>query len=193
MLDAALKDTERLGELIQNFLTLSKLETGKAYCNIEAINLNYALDLALNHLQTTSQVPTIPNIQLKLPHQLPSVLVDVDGLVEVFIKLLDNACKFTPADGDIIITAQLYNVADSSQMLEVIVADTGRGVDVSELEVIFNRFSQSESYLRRTVNGVGLGLVICRQIIQGMGGEIWATSAGKNQGSQFHFTIPIDG
>jgi signal transduction histidine kinase len=77
-------------------------------------------------------------------------------------------------------------------MLEIIIADTGRGMDESELEIIFDRFSQSESYLRRTVSGAGLGLAICRKIIQAMGGQIWARSNGKNQGSHFHFTLPLE-
>jgi signal transduction histidine kinase len=129
---------------------------------------------------------------VKLSHQLPLIVADVEGLVEVCTKLLDNACKFTPANGEIFITARIQDREKiASQMLEVIVADTGRGIEPSQLELIFDRFSQSENYLRLTVSGVGLGLVICRQIINGMGGRIWATSQGKDRGSQFHFTIPI--
>jgi signal transduction histidine kinase/DICT domain-containing protein len=201
MVDTALGDTERLGQLVQNFLTLSKLEAGKAYRNIrniESLTIDYALNLALRNIQTTSQMRNLPEIRVELPAQSPSVLADVDGLVEVFTKLLDNACKFTPAEGEIIVTAQIQKIEEitvaqnSRQMLEIIITDTGRGINESELEIIFDRFSQAESYLRRTVNGVGLGLVICRKIIQGMGGEIWAKSGGKNQGSQFHFTLPIE-
>lgn len=77
-------------------------------------------------------------------------------------------------------------------MLEAIVADTGRGIEPSQLEAIFDRFYQEESALQRTVGGTGLGLAICRQIVRSMGGKIWAESAGKEQGSQFHFTIPIE-
>jgi signal transduction histidine kinase len=77
-------------------------------------------------------------------------------------------------------------------MVEVIVADTGRGVEPSQVEAIFEWFSQEEDFLRRTVGGVGLGLAICRQLIQGMGGKVWAESAGKNRGSKFHFTVPIE-
>jgi signal transduction histidine kinase/DICT domain-containing protein len=201
MVDTALGDTERLGQLVQNFLTLSKLEAGKAYRNIrniESLTIDYALNLALRNIQTTSQIRNLPEIRVELAAQLPSVLADVDGLVEVFTKLLDNACKFTPAEGEIIVTAQIQKIEEitvaqnSRQMLEIIIVDTGRGIDESELEIIFDRFSQAESYLRRTVNGVGLGLVICRKILQGMGGEIWAKSKGKNKGSQFHFTLPIE-
>ena len=77
-------------------------------------------------------------------------------------------------------------------MLEVIITDTGRGINGDFLKVIFDRFSQSEDYMRRTVNGVGLGLVICRQIVESMGGKIWAQSDGENKGSQFHFTVPVE-
>jgi signal transduction histidine kinase len=58
---------------------------------------------------------------------------------------------------------------------------------------VFDRFYQEEGALRRTTGGTGLGLAICRQIIMGLGGRIWAESAGKDRGSQFHFTIPIAG
>jgi DICT domain-containing protein/signal transduction histidine kinase len=198
MLDTALSDSERLGQLIQDFLTLSKLESGKAYRNIEPLTIEYALNLALRRVKTTSQITTIPKIKVKLPERLPSVLADVEGLIEVFTKLLSNACKFTSADGEIVITARIHNVKEITAnrlvkpMLEVIIADTGRGIEASQLEIIFDRFSQLEGYLRRSVNGIGLGLVICRQIINGMGGQIWATSEGENRGAQFHFTIPIE-
>ena len=202
MLDTALNDTERLGELIQNFLTLSKLEAGKVYSNVrnlECLTIDYALNLALRRIQTTARIKVIPEIKVDLSPELPSVLADVDGLVEVFTKLLDNACKFTPKQGEVVVTARRSTLLEngvtwqsSNQMLEIIITDTGRGIERNQLETIFDRFSQSETYLRRTVNGVGLGLVICRKIIQGMGGEIWANSQGEDRGSQFHFTLPIE-
>ena len=199
MLDTALKDTERLGQLIQNFLTLSNLEAGKVYSNIrnvESVTIDYALNLVLRRIKTIAQTKKIPKIKVELSPKLPAVLADIDGLVEVFTKLLDNACKFTGADGEVAITAQVQkaniDLKDSKAMLKIVVADTGRGIDRNQLETIFNRFSQSENYLRRTVNGAGLGLVICRKIIQSMGGEIWAQSGGENCGSRFCFTLPLD-
>ena len=76
-------------------------------------------------------------------------------------------------------------------MLEVTISDTGRGIEPNRLEAVFDRFYQEEGALRRSVGGTGLGLAICRQIISRLGGKIWAESMGKDQGSQFHFTIPI--
>ncbi|MEL6930388.1 MAG: DICT sensory domain-containing protein [Cyanobacteria bacterium J06600_6] len=199
MLETALSDTERLRHLIQDFLTLSRLEAGKAYQNLEILTVDYALSLALARISNLAQTQAIPNIKVELAPDLPPIFADVDGLVEVFDKLLDNACKFTPNDGNIAIMAKIIDSSETPQlktesslpMLEIVVADSGRGIDPELLETIFDRFAQSESYLRRTVSGVGLGLVICRQIIQGLGGQIWAKSRGENQGSEFHFTLPI--
>ena len=187
MLDTALGDSDRLGQLIQDFLIISKLEAGNAYSNIESTTIDYALNLALRRIKTTVRVKHIPTVEVDLPDRLPHVWADVDGLIEVFTKLLDNACKFTPSDGSVSITVRIIK----SKMLEIAIADTGRGIESDRLEIIFNRFSQSESYLRRTVGGVGLGLVICRKIVEYMGGEIWAISQGENRGSQFYFTLPI--
>ena len=193
MLDTALQDTSRLEKLIQSFLTLSRLEIGKAYRDIESTDLTYALSLALCRIQTTERIKNLPEIEVKFPRQLPLILVDIDGLIEVLVRLLDNACKFTPIDGKITISILNPKIdLNQQQMLEVVVSDTGRGIESSQLETIFDRFSQSENYLRRTTNGVGLGLVIASKIIEGMGGKMWAQSKGKDRGSQFHFTVPIE-
>jgi signal transduction histidine kinase len=77
------------------------------------------------------------------------------------------------------------------ERLVVTVTDTGRGIEPQRLETVFDRFYQEEGALRRSAGGTGLGLAICRQIVLGWGGEIWAESTGKNQGSRFNFTIPI--
>jgi signal transduction histidine kinase len=117
---------------------------------------------------------------------LPLVNLDGEWLVEVLTKLLDNAYKFTSSQGTIAIRAASHNL-----VLEVIVADTGRGIEPSLLQAVFERFYQEEGSLRRTTGGTGLGLAICRQAVLSWGGEIWAESGGKNQGSAFHFTIPL--
>lgn len=205
MLDTALGDAERLRQLIQDFLTLSKLETGNPFRRPEPVQIQYAVELALQRIHSIyqDQEQQLPKIRVELPEDLPSVLADAEGLVEVFTKILSNACKFTPSEGIITIYTSIQgdrttnNVSSkmsssSPSMLEVIIADTGRGIEPSQLETIFQRFSQEERFLRRTTSGSGLGLAICRRIINNMGGRIWATSAGKDLGSQFHFTIPLE-
>jgi signal transduction histidine kinase len=124
---------------------------------------------------------------VKLPKQLPLVKTDGEWLVELLVKLLDNASKFTPPEGKITIQVSQPNPA----YLQVTIADTGRGIEPSRLDAVFDRFYQEEGALRRTTGGTGLGLAMCRHIIEGLGGRIWAESSGKNQGSQFHFTLPV--
>ncbi|MCA1995025.1 MAG: histidine kinase, partial [Coleofasciculus sp. S288] len=209
MLETALGDAERLRNLIQDFLTLSRLESGQVHRHPESIQFQEALDLALSGLKTSYSQKSLPPIHVELPAQLPAVRADGDELVEVLTKLLDNACKFSDAEGEIIIQVQIRSTENNAAeddvsgaslqennhrnpMLEVIVADTGRGIEPSQLEAIFDCFYQEEGALRRTAGGTGLGLAICRRIVEGMGGQIWAESAGRDRGSQFHFTVPIE-
>lgn len=184
MLSTAVADAERMRKLIQDFLTLSQLESGRVTWNPEPLPMQEIVDLALSSLRLAPD--QLPAITTNVPAELPLVRGDGEWLVEVLSKLLDNACKFTTHQGQVRIEAH----QNGGQMLEVTVADTGRGIEPERLETVFDRFYQEEGALRRTAGGTGLGLAICRQIITNLGGEIWAESAGKDQGSQFHFTIP---
>jgi len=187
MLNTALSDAERMRTLIQDFITLSRLESGRVEWHLEPISIDECVDLALSSIRTRQTTETLPHIQAQVPLELPPVQADGEWLVEVLSKLLDNACKFTEPEGEVIIAAK----PNGGKMLEVTVTDTGRGIEPNRLEAVFDRFYQEEGALRRTAGGTGLGLAICRQIVLGLGGEIWAESAGRNQGSQFHFTLPI--
>lgn len=194
MLNSALEDAHRMRKLIQDFLTLSRLESGRVEWRVEPQPLQECIDLALSSLQSRYGA-RLPHLETEIPDILPLVRVDGEWLVEALSKLLDNACKFTDPAGNIRIRAVRSDDQETRQgrqhMLEVIVSDTGRGIEESSLETVFERFYQEEGSLRRSVGGTGLGLAICRQIVNGWGGRIWAESGGKNQGSQFHFTIPI--
>lgn len=204
MLDIALTDADRMRKLIQNFLTLSRLETENSILCVESIQIQETIHMALNNITTSLGQSSLPTINVELPLELPLVKADGESLNKVVIELLENACKFTEPEGEITIHAALQmdevNVdamvqdIDSSvtPMVEVTVTDTGRGIEPSQLETIFDWFSQEEDFLQRTVGGTGLGLAICRQLVQRMGGMVWAESPGKNQGSQFHFTVPIE-
>ncbi len=187
MLNTALEDSARMQKLIQDFLTLSNLESGRVEWHPESLPLEECIDLAMSRIRTRTSTEQMPNIIIQLPKHLPLVRVDGDWLVEVLAKLLDNACKFTPAQGQITIEVH----CNSSSMLEVTVADTGRGIEPKRLEIVFDRFYQEEGALRRSAGGTGLGLAICRQIVNSWNGEIWAESDGKDKGSKFHFTVPI--
>lgn len=188
MLNSALTDAERMRTLVQDFLTLSQLESGRVQWHLEPLDLEECVDLALSGIRTRQNHGMIPQITAQVPLELPLVKADGEWLVELLSKLLDNACKFTEPEGQVVIEAKPSS--DASSMLEVTIRDTGRGIEPNRLEAVFERFYQEEGALRRTAGGTGLGLAICRQIVVGLGGKIWAESAGRDQGTQFHFTIP---
>ena len=188
MLDTALTDAERMRKLVQDFLTLSRLESSRVEWNLESLSLQECVDLALSSLRWQNSANAAPAMQIEtnLPASLPFVRADGEWIVEVLSKLLDNACKFNEDHGQVTISATVTN----KKTVEVTVADEGRGIEADRLQTVFERFYQEEGALRRSVGGVGLGLAICQQIIEGLNGRIWATSNGKNQGTQIHFTLP---
>ena len=201
MLEIALNDLERLRQLIKDFFILARLQQGQLYYRQESVEVQAIIELALTSLKIKKYGQPLPKINIELPFHLPKIKTDGDKLVETITKLLDNACKFTQPQGEIKIKVQLLNldkeqlsnlsIAQDNLFLEIIISDTGRGIYPHNLNAIFNCFYQEESALKRTVNGVGIGLTICYQIIQSLGGKIWANSAGKEQGSSFHFTVPV--
>jgi DICT domain-containing protein/GAF domain-containing protein len=196
MVEIALADAGRLNKLIQDFLLLSRLESDLVPWQIEALDLAESIAFALGHLQSSLQLPSPPMVQVELPAQLPLAIADQDALFQILSKLLENACKFTPPTGSIRVSAQVIEqvIQPSTQpapMLEVLITDTGRGIEPTQLEAIFEQFHQEEGFLQRSVGGVGLGLAICRQLARRLGGWLWATSQGRDQGSEFHLTLPV--
>jgi DICT domain-containing protein/GAF domain-containing protein len=190
MLDTALADSHRLRQLVQDFLLLSRLEGNLVNWQLEPIDLTESIALAINSLSG----PSKPNIKLDLPSQSMMLICDGEALQQLLNRLLGNAYKFTPMAGEITISATILESSNGDRqpsMIQVVIADTGCGIESQRLETIFERFYQEEEFLQRSVGGTGLGLAICRRLIQRMGGQLWATSAGKGQGSQFNLVLPL--
>jgi signal transduction histidine kinase len=193
MLETALEDSERLRKLIQDFLLLSKLEGNLTHWQIEPIDLADSIALALSNLRSQSRA--LPKITVEVAVDLPPVMADGEALLQLFTKLLDNACKFTPSDGNITIRAKRSIKknfkSDTKQQVSIEIIDTGVGIEPQRLNSIFERFYQEEGFLQRAIGGTGLGLAISRQLVKRLGGKIWASSGGKGQGSQFHIVLPL--
>jgi len=119
-----------------------------------------------------------------MKNTLPTISADPWRLEQVVTNLVDNAIKFTPAEGNVIITA-----ADRGDYLEVGVQDSGIGIANDQVDRIFDRFYQVDGGANRLYKGAGLGLTICRHIVEHHGGRIWAESA-FDEGAIFRFTVP---
>ncbi|OIP75227.1 MAG: hybrid sensor histidine kinase/response regulator [Oscillatoriales cyanobacterium CG2_30_44_21] len=125
-------------------------------------------------------------VSLKIFQDLPAVMVDSGYLCRVFQNLIANAIKHNPPQLKLTISAS----AKDDQQILCTVADSGVGMTPEQTQNLFELYTKSNSKLNRRSLSLGLGLYICRQIIQAHGGEIWVNSE-LNRGSQFYFTLPI--
>ena len=183
-LDIIVSEGERLTRLINDVLDLSKLEAGKIEWQMEKLSLADAMDTALSATHTLFRQKKLL-LRRDVSEPLPGAVFDRDQLVQVFINLLSNAVKFT-SKGEV-----ACSIRCEGDQLVASVRDTGLGIPDSELESIFDKFKQVGDTLTDKPKGTGLGLPICRQIVEHHGGRIWAESK-LGQGSVFHFTLPLE-
>ncbi len=175
------KDTNRLIGLAESLLELSKLESGQPSEDLHAVTLAPLLEEVRDSFHSRAQAKGIP-IVVKVHDQLPAVMGHEDYLRQVLINLLDNAVKFTPADGEIRVVTGLRD-----PWVEVQISNTGPGIPREHLPHVFERFYKVDR--SRHDSGVGLGLAIVKHIVQLHGGEVGVESE-EGQGATFSFTIP---
>jgi signal transduction histidine kinase/CheY-like chemotaxis protein len=120
----------------------------------------------------------------------PYLHCDEQRLAQVITNLLTNAIKFTPEDGDIVLSAHLVDISSDTAELEISVTDTGIGISKEQQERLFTSFQQAESSTSRKYGGTGLGLAISKHIVEMMGGNIWIESE-LGRGSKFAFRVKV--
>ena len=184
-LDVVVSEGERLTNLINDVLDLAKIESGKMEWNMRPVFLQ---DVIHRGIAATSALFEQKNLVLKknIPQDLPIIKADEDKLIQVIINLLSNAVKFTDKG-----TVSIEAYQDKGQLIFE-VQDTGIGVAEEDRHKIFERFRQAGDTLTDKPQGTGLGLPICREIIEHHGGIIWMKSE-FNVGSSFFFSLPILG
>lgn len=130
-------------------------------------------------------------LTLEAPLDLAPLRADAARVKQVLVNLLSNAIKFTPAGGRIAVTAtqQVGGETGGRAVLEVAVADTGVGISPEDQARLFQEFQQGEAGIRQQ-QGAGLGLALCKRLVELQGGRIWLESAGRGQGACFRFTLP---
>ncbi|OGO21530.1 MAG: hypothetical protein A2144_11400 [Chloroflexi bacterium RBG_16_50_9] len=173
--------TERLAKLVENLLDTSRLEAGllkleKAPGSISKLVRQAGVEARIranNH-----------NIITRLGKRLPSANTDIKRIRQVLDNLIDNAIKYSPAGTEIVIAAEQV---DSELIISV--SDKGRGIPPDELTSIFDRMHRIEKRLNSGTDGMGLGLSICKRLVEAHGGRIWVESQVA-RGSTFYFTLP---
>jgi hypothetical protein len=182
MLEIAVSNTDRLVRLINDILDLERLESGKMTMEKRACNCASLMIQAADDVRGLAEKA---GVKLSANPLGARLWVDPDRIIQVLINLLGNAVKFSPAGGNIWLSA---TTQDSQILFQV--KDEGRGIPKEKLESIFERFQQVDATDRREKGGTGLGLPITRSIVQQHGGRIWVEST-LGQGSTFSFTLPF--
>ncbi|MEK7098104.1 MAG: ATP-binding protein [Patescibacteria group bacterium] len=183
-LDQASKSNERMIQLVDDLLDISRLEAGKTEYEMVEGSLE---ELTENAVQEFHQIAKHKNILLNYhgpEKSLPDIKMNSLKLKMVIENLVDNAIKYTPNDGQVDVS-----VKGGKDHIEIIVADTGVGVPKDQIPKLFAKFFRASNALEKRIDGTGLGLYIAKKIIEKHNGHIWVESEEGN-GTQMHFTIP---
>ncbi len=179
ILDIIYKNSNLLTNLVNSILDISRIESGRANFDIEEIDL---IETCKTMLNTSQMAAGKPNIRFVLDTNITSFPFNTDRLrlQQVLMNLLNNAVKFTE-EGEITVSLE-YEKEDGCR---IIVSDTGKGIPPDKAEEVFGRFVKLEEYS----NGTGLGLSLCRMIVEKLGGRIWVDTSYTG-GARFIFTLP---
>jgi two-component system sensor histidine kinase KdpD len=173
-------EAERLNRLVTNLLEMTRLQSGATQLKKEWLDVEEVIGSALHRM--ASQLNGRP-LRVDVPDNLPIASFDGVLIEQVLINLLDNAVKYSPAGSPIDIAAQR-----SAEGVQISIRDRGQGLAAGDEQRVFDRFYRADTSLV----GAGLGLSICKGIVDAHGGKIWAESRAGG-GAIFNFTLPIEG
>ncbi|MCH7321179.1 ATP-binding protein [Solibacillus sp. MA9] len=176
------KEAVRLTNLINDFLDLQRMESGKQQYTMQQLSVDeLAIDI-VNRFRHEQK----HHVHLIDKAKYVNILGDQERLVQLFINLIGNAIKFSPAGGDVTITLENIN-----HMLQISIKDQGIGIPKLEIPKLFQKFKRIDNTSRRKIGGTGLGLSISREIIKKHGGDIWLESEEGN-GTTVIFNLPLN-
>ncbi|TAK14350.1 MAG: GAF domain-containing protein [Anaerolineae bacterium] len=178
---------DRLSVLVNDLLDVSRIEAGKVALSMQPLNMQEIAEEVVEYIERKSQEENRPmGFQIQCPPNLPNAYGDAERIRQVFSNIIDNAYRYTPEDGRIIVGLKAVN-----GNVQVDVKDSGIGIFPDEQDRIFDRFYRGENHLVMATSGTGLGLAIVKELIEMHNGRIWVESSGMpGQGSTFSFVLP---
>jgi signal transduction histidine kinase len=176
---------ERLINLVNDILNISKIEAGKMEMELENTSLEELILDIMNELKVKADVRKLYLKYEKPKTSIPDVMVDKIKMRQVIMNLIDNSIKYTEKGG----TTIKLQIVDSR--LQIIISDTGMGIDKEYIGQLFESFSRANVGARTHPEGTGLGLYIARRFVEMHKGRVWAESEGKGKGSKFFIEIPV--
>lgn len=178
------ENSDRLVELINDMLDISRIESGRIVLKVQPLDLAERIDGAVNTFRAVLDQQG-RKINVELPDDLPKAAGDPDRIGQVLINFISNAIKYSPAGGDVDVRA--FGVDEA---VRVAITDHGIGIAPEDQARLFTKFYRVDSSLTREIGGTGLGLSICKSIIELLGGRVGVESE-PDAGSTFWFELPL--
>ncbi len=186
MFSTCQKNIEKMEKLVNAIMDARQLETGKMILRQEEVDISKLLKESVDILVSWAKDKKIDlKINLK---ELPNITGDPERIYQVVTNLISNALKFTPQEGRVEVGACLDD-SKQGKFAKISVIDSGIGIKKEDLEKVFNKYEQVGVRVKSKESGIGLGLSICKTIVELHGGKIWAQSE-LGKGSEFIFTLP---
>ncbi len=179
-LQAIKEESRLLSQMVENLLYASRIQAGGLELRREPVDLP---SLIRRVVQRMGQISRKHDIGADLPPSFPTVIADYERVQEVITNLIDNAMKYSPKGGAIRVEGEVR-----STEVVISVIDNGQGIPQEDREKVFDRFFRREGGIARVAKGTGLGLFICKSIVEAHGGRIWVDSP-PGGGSRFRFTL----
>lgn len=203
ILKGMLDGTNRMHAIISSMLDIASIDAQSMKLRVEPVMLEPLLGMVAKSYRPALEERNI-TLEIQNLQGIPTVYADPEALEKIFNHLLSNAIKYTPDGGKVTLAARLLSAEKSplnEESVEIIVQDTGIGIDPKNLELIFNKFYQtgevslhSSGKTKFKGGGPGLGLAIVRGLVQALNGKVWAYSEGHDEekcpGSRFHVVLP---
>lgn len=177
--------TERLIKLVNDFLNITKIETGKVEIELEEVDLEELIADQVKELEIKAKEKNLGLIFEKPKEKIPKLLLDKEKIGQAISNLIDNAIRYTHSGEVRVILEKTGN------FVKIKVKDTGEGLTKEEAEKLFESFSRGEAGRKFYTEGSGLGLYIAKKLVELHKGKIWVESPGKGKGSTFYIELKI--
>jgi two-component system phosphate regulon sensor histidine kinase PhoR len=181
------RHSERLSRLTEDLLTLSDLESGARKMTFKPVEAGHLIQRVLEVFWDRAQKKNV-TLSYSIPSDCPLIFGDSDRLQQLFINLVDNAVKYTPAGGSVTISGR-HVATEAHAEVEIAITDTGAGISEKDLPRLTERFYRVDKARSRELGGTGLGLAIVKRIVQAHGGELKIESV-LNKGTAVHVFLP---
>ncbi|MCM1986986.1 PAS domain S-box protein [Methanococcoides seepicolus] len=179
-----LRNANRLKRLVDSLLYISRVQSGNVQYLFEPVSVVEIVEMTLQDLKIQIEDKKL-TVEKNIANNIPTINGDRDKLTDMLTNIVDNSIKFTPEGGSL-----KFTIEEEDEFIHIVLKDNGIGIPPDMIPMLFQRFYQIDASRTRKYGGTGLGLYICKEIVNAHKGKIWAESEGENKGTGMHIQLP---